>query len=166
MNFRTERPAHATLGLNVHRTFCPHCRKDSDQVRMMGGHNTVATCACGVVVYGPSEEQACPGRRCGRVFSRNNKEMTVRLLGENEPVPGPFCPDCQKLADAAKARVQAGGVYALCLNCGETYASDPDWPVAKFVRARTNIKPPEPCGVEIKNCPKCSGKKKEPNERP
>jgi RNase P subunit RPR2 len=152
---RTDRPMHATLGVNAHRTFCPHCKKDSGQVRMMGGHNTVATCKCGAVVYGPSEGQECPNRRCDIIFSRKTPGVTVRLLGENEPVPGPFCDDCRPLAEAAKARVQAGGVYVYCLNCGETYASSPEWPVAKFVRERTGVTPPEPCGTEIRTCPKC-----------
>jgi hypothetical protein len=141
---------HPTLGVNPRLEVCCRCGKDTGVV-LLGRQDNKFTCEhCHTVSYGSSH--------CLKV--REHKG-TVAKIGEYEKIPGALCPECEAEKLEHARLVAEGGVYWSCADCGAGGVILPHAALAQEVRAKQNVRPPEPLGVRFNKttCPRCGPEK-------
>lgn len=144
---------HKTLGLNPRLTVCYVCGKELADIALLGDQNFLWHCNdCDINFIGKEKTRKCV--QCKRTHIER-----VRELDKFEKIPLGLCEQCQKLKDEAAKAVAEGGVYWHCKTCGSSGALTRDNPIAPLVRESLQVRPPEPCGVEVSNCPACAQKK-------
>ena len=137
---------HPTKGVNPRLAHCPQCGKENSDILLLGTRDYYTTCSiCKVKLIGGGK---CP--KC------NRHGINRRTLPAG-PLPGSICSDCEAKNKEAEEVVRAGGVFWRCSDCNSGGALR-DCDLARAVREKMNIKPPDPCGVEFDkdDCPVCS----------
>lgn len=155
---------HPTKGLNPHMTTCPRCRKETDEIALLGINDKVIECpGCGTQIFGyANTKKKCP--KC----KSNLAGGKVRELGEYESIPGvELCDECKKEEETFLAEVERGGIYWRCSDCKSHGVIMAESNVAKHVREKTGVKAPDLIGIEFSknDCPECSKKNNQENTK-
>lgn len=144
---------HKEKGLNPHMTYCPRCYNDGPELVLLGAHDKVYKCTnpdCGLAHIGKPKGGVCQKCKTGVVYERK--------IEDHERLPGSLCKSCE---DQVKM-VEAGGIFFKCKDCNTIGAIQAEHPYSKEVRAKLNVQPPDPCGIEFDkdSCPVCTGQVK------
>lgn len=144
---------HPTKGVNPRLTQCPYCGKEAG-IALIGRREYKGfTKCCDIQVFGLLEEgyTVCP--KCGK----NASCYSVKKIEDHEKLPM-ICEKCEKQRYLADDEVKNGGIYFKCVKCGSSGAITREHPIAVEIRKKSNIKAPDPVGVELTECPNCADK--------
>jgi len=138
---------HPTLGVNPKLTICTRCGKDGDELILIGAKEWLVQCDnCHIKIYGGGPCPSCKSTRVSR----------IRKIGEHERLPSTSpCKECRKELSVHAEMVRQGGVFFKCKGCGVDGVVKPTAELAKLVRKKMAIAPPDPVGVELGTCPNC-----------
>lgn len=154
---------HPEKGLNPHMTFCSHCGEESEELVLLGAEDKKYTCPkCDALHFGRPDPKsdmqnlrAC--QKCGHPF---DSQWANAVIEEWEKLPSTEpCKKCQERLNVAGEAVKEGGIFWKCDDCGSHGAIHKDAPIAKLVREKMGIEPPDPVGVTFgkdHDCPVCS----------
>lgn len=135
---------------------CYNCGKETGEIVLLGNSDCLFECqACGSTVIGKPRAVKC--KKCGQRHTLKK----IRRLSETERIPTGLCDSCKNIFDEMRKVVEEGGIYWKCKNCGSHGTLEAETGLAKLIREKTNIKAPDPVGIDIDsdNCPVCSKKK-------
>lgn len=146
---------HPVEGVNPRLTYCYKCKKDTDEIYLLGNINTLFSCCnCNTQHVGKPKNRKC--HNCGTRFSTTWARRELKT-GERLPSTSP-CDDCQQLSKKLKDVVENGGVYFECSSCKSTGVLIPESEIAKTVREYSGIEAPDPVGYVTDSCPLCKEK--------
>jgi hypothetical protein len=105
---------------------------------------------------------AYAGRRGKMVCPCGNKHHFTKVGKfdgtRDRAVASQPCKKCEEEIETHHKLVEEGGVYWRCSDCASEGVIRPEAELAKAVREKHGIDPPEPCGVEFSKdwgCPAC-----------
>lgn len=140
---------HKEKGLNPKMTYCPRCRKETDEIVLLGNRNNVLTCPwCGTRNYGSTTKDSCGACK------NSLQSAEVKEIGEFERVPGSLCDECQQELKEFDEEVKKGGIYWRC-KCGAMGVIKASSEYAQEVRREAGIPAPSPIGVDLTDCWAC-----------
>lgn len=152
---------HSEKGVNPRVTQCRLCNKTVGIV-LLGSQNHKYTCPeCKTLHYGLPDRGKSGQRECQECKNRFRSDWKTEEIPDNESLPIEICDECQKKEEEVCNAVKAGGIFWRCKDCRSTGAIKAKSPLAKAVRKKMGIKPPEPCGIEFSKddyCPVCGAK--------
>ena len=145
---------HKEKGLNPHKTFCPKCGKESDELILLGAVDYKYECSsCGRMHIGRPKSGVCS---CGMTLGKGI------LIGDFEVLPASdFCDACQEELLYFKAEVMKGEVFWKCDTCGNSGVIVAGFKLAVLIRKELRIEPPGLCGIDFTDdangmCPVCN----------
>ncbi len=130
------------------RTYCPRCKKDSDQILIIEAATMLYVCpVCDMKYYGklPSHCLKCGNSTYG---------IIGRSLAELEKIPN-MCGDCVRELKERLEENKAGGVGFFCKRCKRTGIVHAGSPFARNFRKKVGRLAPLECYVQLETCPEC-----------
>jgi hypothetical protein len=150
---------HLRLGINPRLTCCPHCKRDGNDIVLLGAANYVVDCSqCGTKVYGGinSARGGCPKCKSSHAAGINRRE-----LDDSERLMTSTCECCRAAAELAENETQLvefskalsdGGILFKCKSCDFRGIIKAEAALAKKVREELKVEAPKVCGVEFDTC--------------
>jgi hypothetical protein len=130
------------------RTYCPRCKKDSEELLVYDAAMMLYVCpVCSMKYYG-----GLPGtcQKCGN----STYGVIGRPLDELEKIPN-LCHDCEVELRDWEDEVKRGGIFFTCKRCSRSGVIHAKADFAKRFRSQVGITAPNLCGVELEICPEC-----------
>lgn len=150
-------PLHKERGLDPHLTFCPKCGGEGTGLTI-GELRKAEVNTSGQYVYanrGKTTQTGIDLEKQNIINSRYDLHWEEVKEGEKVPDSEP-CENCKAEIDEHSKIVSEGGVYFRCAKCKCTGVIKPN-EFTEAIRKHSNIKTPNPCGVEFEKCEEHGG---------
>lgn len=149
---------HPRKGRNTRKLVCPRCSKSSGEIAL-GCKEFAAICqSCKSFNIGLDVNTS----KCPSCFAQGLKP---EFVPEEMALPK-MCDSCLEEMAAQRAVLERGGILWQCEVCGNTGTLGGNHQMAKDVREKTGVKPPDACIaiLDETTCPVCL--KKDPENDP
>lgn len=138
----------------LRQTFCQRCGRNAGEITLLDGQDTLYRCESGEHNHiGLPQNRKCDPCGVRTTF------IKIRKIEPSERLPAPDpCAICAEELAEWDAEIKKGGAYFKCMDCGAHGVLLADSDLAKAVRKKLKIRPPEPAAIQINKsvCANCA----------